>query len=91
LQADLSNNEYYIKFADLSKEVDKELTLHRIALLDVSNGNNLENMYTLEATYTLKFPFSEVSQGLKPPSACGTIRMLPSPRMCQALKPLPYL
>ncbi len=58
----LSNNNYYLTYEDLSKRLDKELILQRSAFLAVASGNNLADEYTLDATYKLKWPFSEVTR-----------------------------
>lgn len=59
---DLSNSDYNLTYNDLSGRLDKELDLHRGAFLGITNGNNLSNFYVLDATYKLKWPFSEVAR-----------------------------
>ena len=58
LNTTLTNNEYVLRFSDLSKRVDKSLTLHR---------NVTDDYYyyyyrtvTNEAFYQLSYPFSEI-------------------------------
>ncbi|MBR6878823.1 MAG: PD40 domain-containing protein [Bacteroidales bacterium] len=58
LNASLINNEYVIRFRDLSKRIDKSLTLHRYV-----TDNAYDYYYrtfTHEAFYTLSYPFSEI-------------------------------
>ncbi len=59
---DLSNSDYNLNFEDLSGRLDKELILHRGAFLGITNSGNLNNIFSLDATYKLKWPFSEVAR-----------------------------
>lgn len=58
LNTSLTNNEYMLRFSDLSKRVDKSLTLHRYVT------DNYSYYYyrtvTNEAFYQLSYPFSEI-------------------------------
>ncbi len=58
----LNNNNYYLTYEDLSARLDKELILQRGAFLAVASGTQLANVYCYDATYKLKFPFSEVTR-----------------------------
>ena len=55
------NNEYVIRFRDLSKRTDKSLTLHRYVTDDYDSyySRFYYRIYTNEAFYTLSYPFSE--------------------------------
>ncbi len=60
---DLSSNEYMFTYSDLSKRLDKEIILYRQALLDIApTGFYPLNIYTHEATYQIRWPFSEVAR-----------------------------
>ncbi len=62
MAADLSTNEYFISFSDLSKRLDKQLILHREALLSTDNNGYPAKDYIHDATYILRWPFSEVAR-----------------------------
>ena len=51
------NNEYVVRFRDLSRRVDKSLTLHRYVTDDYATYYH--RTFTNEAFYTLSYPFSE--------------------------------
>ena len=53
-----TNNEYLLRFSDLSKRVDKSITLHRYVTDDYSSY--YYRTFTNEAFYTLSYPFSEI-------------------------------
>ena len=58
LNTSLVNNEYVLRFSDLSKRLDKSITLHRYV-----TDNTIDYYYrtfTNEAFYTLSYPFSEI-------------------------------
>ena len=59
LNTTLINNEYAIRFRDLSKRLDKSLTLHRY-VTDNEATYNYYRTYTNEAFYTLSYPFNEI-------------------------------
>jgi len=62
LSADFSNNEYFLAFNDYNKRWDKELILHRAAnSYGLDDGYSMKT-YTHDATYVLKYPFSEVAR-----------------------------
>lgn len=58
----LDNSDYYLNFSDLSGRIGKEIDLQRGAFLGVSDGYYLANIYCLDATYKLKYNFSEVAR-----------------------------
>ena len=58
LNTSLVNNEYVIRFSDLSQRIDKSLTLHR-NVTDNSTGYDYYRTFTNEAFYTLSYPFNE--------------------------------
>ncbi len=63
ISLDLSTNEYMFTYSDLSKRLDKEIILYRGAILDEApTGYYPIDIYTHEATYLLKWPFSEVAR-----------------------------
>ena len=53
----LVNNEYVLRFRDLSQRTDKNLTLHRYVTDDYQT--EMLRTFTNEAFYTLSYPFSE--------------------------------
>ena len=53
----LINNEYVLRFRDLSQRIDKSLTLHRY--VTDNEQTYLHRTFTNEAFYTLSYPFSE--------------------------------
>ena len=59
LNTTLVNNEYVIRFRDLSKRLDKSLTLHRYVTDDEAMYDYYRT-YTNEAFYTLSYPFNEI-------------------------------
>ena len=62
IAVDLSTNEYELSFADYSKRLDKILKFHREALLGIDNNGYSVNVYTHDAAYEVRWPFSEVSR-----------------------------
>lgn len=58
LNTSLTNNEYMLRFSDLSKRIDKSLTLHRYVTDDYSYY--YYRTITNEAFYQLSYPFSEI-------------------------------
>ncbi len=61
LSFDLNNNEYFLSYENRMKNIDKQTVLHRQALLNVSENNSLVKIFTHDAKYILKYPFSEVA------------------------------
>ncbi len=61
LSGDLNSNEYFLSHEDRHKLVDKQVVLHRQALLNVTGLSSLVKVYTHEAKYSLRYPFSEVT------------------------------
>ncbi len=59
VSADLSNNEFYVSYEDRLKNLDKQIILHRQKLLSIDGKNT--KIFTHDARYILKHPFSEVS------------------------------
>lgn len=57
LNTSFINNEYVIRFRDLSRRVDKSFTLHRYVTDDYSTY--YYRTFTNEAFYTLSYPFNE--------------------------------
>jgi len=68
LSFDLANNEYYLSYEDLSKRLDKQLLLHRVANsydIDLPSGistGDVLKTFTYDVNYTIKWPFSEVAR-----------------------------
>ena len=58
LNTSLTNNEYMLRFSDLSKRIDKSITLHRFVTDDYSKF--YYRTFTNEGFYTLSYPFSEI-------------------------------
>jgi len=58
LNTSLINNEYLFSYADLSKQLDKEIVFHRNTI-ENSDGYSLWRVNTHELFYSLKWPFSE--------------------------------
>ncbi len=69
LGGDLTNNEYIINYADLSKRVDKELILHRKAE-SVYQSEYFANLRYHEVLYKLSYPLNRVLYA----SATGLLR-----------------
>ncbi len=59
---DLSTNEYRFAYSDLSKRLDKQIILYREALLGINDNGYTIKTYAHQATYLLKWPFSEVAR-----------------------------
>ena len=61
LNTSFVNNEYVIRFRDLSRRTDKSLTLHRYVTDDYDSyySRFYYRTYTNEAFYTLSYPFNE--------------------------------
>ena len=57
INTSLINNEYVVRFRDLSQRLDKSLTLHRY--VTENEQTYLRRTFTNEAFYTLSYPFSE--------------------------------
>lgn len=62
MAADLSTNEYFLSYSDLSQRLDKVIILHREALLSSSENGYSAKDYIHDATYLLRWPFSEVAR-----------------------------
>jgi hypothetical protein len=67
ISTDFTNNEYYLAWNDYSSRLDKELILHRAANTYTTTIDQTGNVYGLktythDATYMLKWPFSEVAR-----------------------------
>ena len=60
LALDLNNNHYMLKFNDLSKRIDKELTFQRQANL-LFFDQAVVKVHTHQAQYRLSYPFSELA------------------------------
>ncbi len=61
LSGDLNSNEYFISHENRIKNLDKQIVLHRQALLNVTSSASLIKVHTHDAKYVLKWPFSEVA------------------------------
>ncbi|HSY75327.1 MAG TPA: hypothetical protein VK890_00635, partial [Bacteroidia bacterium] len=59
---DLTTNEYRFAYSDLSKRLDKQIILYREALLGITENGQSVKTYAHQATYSLKWPFSEVAR-----------------------------
>ncbi|HRG37991.1 MAG TPA: hypothetical protein PK289_05625 [Bacteroidia bacterium] len=58
---DLSSNEFFLSYENRINNIDRQLILHRQALVNVSNdAASLTKIHTYEAKYVWKFPISEV-------------------------------
>ena len=60
--APFDNTDYYLTYEDKSGRLGKELILHRGSFLGVNTGNYPANLYSMDATYKLLYPFNEVSR-----------------------------
>ena len=58
---DLNSNEFFLSRENRIKNLDKQIVLHRQSLLDVADNYSIVKVYTHEAKYILKYPFSEVA------------------------------
>jgi hypothetical protein len=58
---DLNSNEFFLSRENRIKNIDKQIVLHRQSLLDVADNYSIVKVYTHEAKYILKYPFSEVA------------------------------
>jgi hypothetical protein len=58
---DLNNNEYFLSYEDRMKNLDKQIVVHRQTLLNSAGNNMLVKIFTHDAKYILKYPFSEVA------------------------------
>lgn len=61
LSGDLNSNEFYMSFENRMNRLDKQIILHRQALLDVFAGQSLVKIHTHEGKYVFKWPFNETS------------------------------
>lgn len=58
---DLNSNEYFISYENRLHKIDRQIIVHRQAILNVSDNYSTEKLYTYDGRYILKFPFSEVT------------------------------
>ncbi|MBA3970685.1 MAG: hypothetical protein H0X46_00805, partial [Bacteroidetes bacterium] len=58
---DLNSNEFFLSYENRIKKIDKQIILHRQSLLDVADNSSIVKVYTHEARYVLKYPFTEVA------------------------------
>ncbi len=58
---DFNNNEYFLSYEDRMKNLDKQIVVHRQTLLNVTDNSMLVKIFTHDAKYILKYPFSEVA------------------------------
>ncbi|MBI4947818.1 MAG: PD40 domain-containing protein [Bacteroidetes bacterium] len=61
LSGNLNSNEYYMSYENRMHRLDKQLVLHRQALLDFSSGSSSVKIHTHDVQYVLKYPFNETS------------------------------
>ncbi|MEO6884485.1 MAG: hypothetical protein ABI199_10745 [Bacteroidia bacterium] len=61
LSGDFNSNEYLLSYETRVNRWDKQLVFHRQAFLGINGNNGLEKIYTNDAHYVLKYPFSEVA------------------------------
>jgi len=60
LNLNLENNEYLLSFANLKKQLDKEIIFHRNSVDNYDQYNQVKRVYSHELYYVLKYPFSPV-------------------------------
>jgi hypothetical protein len=58
---DLNNNEYFLSYEDRMKNIDRQAIIHRQTLLNVADNSSLVKIFTHDAKYIWKYPFSEVA------------------------------
>ena len=58
---DLNSNEFFMSYENRIKNIDKQIVLHRQALLDIAGNSSIVKIYTHEVKYILKYPFNEVA------------------------------
>lgn len=61
LSGDLNSNEYFLSYENRIKNLDKQIVLHRQALLNVTSSFSLIKVHTHDVKYVVKWPFSEVA------------------------------
>ena len=79
LNTSLINNEYILRFRDLSQRTDKSLTLHRYVTDNYFSNAWYYRTFTNELFYTLSYPFSEIL------SARGTLILRNDKRVSLAI------
>lgn len=57
----LNSNEYFLSYENRIKNIDRQILVHRQSLMNVSQDYALVKVYTHDARYSLKYPFSEVA------------------------------
>ncbi len=55
------DNEYLLSFENRTKQIDKQLVLHRQSFLKVNSGTGVTKIQTHDARYSWKLPFNEVA------------------------------
>ncbi len=60
LAGDLNANEYFLSFENRKKRWDRQVVLHRQALLDIFQGSSLVKIHVQDIKYALKYPINEV-------------------------------
>ncbi|MDL2262524.1 hypothetical protein LJC11_03360, partial [Bacteroidales bacterium OttesenSCG-928-I21] len=60
LSANLSGNEYLLSFENLKKRWNKQLVLHRQVMTNNSDNYYVHKVFTHEAFYIMRYPFSQV-------------------------------
>ena len=61
ISLDLNSNEYYMSFENRLHRLDRQIVVHRQALLGITAGSSLVKIHTHDAKYILKYPFNETS------------------------------
>lgn len=61
LSGDLSSNEYFLSYENRIKNLDKQIVIHRQAFLNVGGTSGIAKVFTHDAKYVLRWPFSEVA------------------------------
>jgi hypothetical protein len=61
LSGDLNSNEYFMSYENRIHRIDRQIVLHRQALLQIYQNGSLVKNHTHEAKYRWSYPFSEVA------------------------------
>jgi hypothetical protein len=61
LSGDLNSNEFFLSHENRIHRIDRQIVLHRQALLDIYQGSSLVKIHTHEIKYRWSYPFSEVA------------------------------
>ena len=58
---DFNSNEFFLSYENRMRNLDRQVVVHRQALLNVSGGSSLAKVHTHDIRYILKYPFNEVA------------------------------